>query len=441
MCPHQHPAESEKKAELRMNTNKEVTHMNKNELPHNSNNLIKHISNTQSLNCIGYKEIQECNYTYNKKRTHEYVYQQERHEYDRESGQNKIIILNNQYINRRTKILEQRRQRMERQKRKVMIHTPQVCTKYNNHYPPSNINIKHYLHDLKRRYKDRRINTIHTESQVLKDNIPKDLTIINMGIHNLTSNNFTGNELYLLSLGLKFKLPFNFVHDDNHILKCFDKYCDQIRLVKKAKLTNANTNTLNLCNKLNLLISHWHNKPTHNNHNYKLLGIQYFPLQNYIKTSRYKLKYLLKSNPKINFRHNTSHLYLLRLYRSINTLKANRSIIIKPTDKNLGIAIINIADYKKAGLNKLAGVNYLKIDEFNMDEIVKDLIKKLLKLQIISTNIDINNIDYSLPMNWSQFCFDPQYERAARLIMFYFSHPDLLKLCRLYLTPKVHKYP
>ena len=132
-----------------------------------------------------------------------------------------------------------------------------------------------------------------------------------MGIHNLTSNNFTGNELYLLSLGLKFKLPFNFVHDDNHILKCFDKYCDQIRLVKKDKLTYANTNTLNLCNKLKMLIAQWHNKPKHNNHNYKLAGIQYIPLKNYIKTSRYKLKHLLKSNPQINFRHNTSHLYLL----------------------------------------------------------------------------------------------------------------------------------
>ena len=44
-------------------------------------------------------------------------------------------------------------------------------------------------------------------------------------------------------------------------------------------------------------------------------------------------------------------------------------------------------------------------------------------------------------MNWTQFSFDPQYERAAHLIMYYFSHPDLLKLCRLYLTPKVHKIP
>ena len=107
MCPHQHPAEAEKKAELRMNTNKEVTHINKNELPHNSNNLINHIFNPKSLNCTGCKEIQESNCTCNKKRIYEYVYQQERYKYDRESRQNKIIILNNQYINRRTEILEQ----------------------------------------------------------------------------------------------------------------------------------------------------------------------------------------------------------------------------------------------------------------------------------------------------------------------------------------------
>ena len=190
-----------------------------------------------------------------------------------------------------------------------------------------------------------------------------------------------------------------------------------------------------------MLITKLHNNSKHCINKHILAGTQGIPLENYIKTSKHKLKKLLIANPTTMYGHNKSYLYLIKLYRSINTLKANRSIIIKPTDKNLGIAIINIADYKKAGYNKLDSANYLKINDFNMDEIVKDLIRRLLKLQILSTNININNLDYSLPMNWTQFSFDLQYERAAHLIMYYFSHPDLLKLCRLYLTPKVHKIP
>ena len=188
-----------------------------------------------------------------------------------------------------------------------------------------------------------------------------------MGIHNLTQQEFTGNELYLLSLGLKFKLPFTYVHNDSYILNCYDNYCNKLRVIKKAKVTNSNDYTLDLCSKLKMLISKWHNRPIRKTNNKKLLGTHSIPIEYYINTKRNKLKNLLKSNPISKFRHNTSQLYLLKLYRSINTLKSNRSIIIKPTDKNLGIAIINIADYKKAGFKKLEGMNYLKIEEFNLD--------------------------------------------------------------------------
>ena len=40
LCPHQHPAEAEKKVEMKLNNNKEVTHDNINNIP-NYNSISK----------------------------------------------------------------------------------------------------------------------------------------------------------------------------------------------------------------------------------------------------------------------------------------------------------------------------------------------------------------------------------------------------------------
>ena len=84
MCQHQHPAEAEKKAESRMNYNKEVIYITNNILPHHYNNITNHICDPKSHNCTRCKENQESNCTCNNKRIYEYIYHQERHEYDRE---------------------------------------------------------------------------------------------------------------------------------------------------------------------------------------------------------------------------------------------------------------------------------------------------------------------------------------------------------------------
>ena len=49
-------------------------------------------------------------------------------------------------------------------------------------------------------------------------------------------------------------------------------------------------------------------------------------------------------------------------------------------------------------------------------------------------------IKYTLPMDWTQFN-ENQYTPLLKLLLFYFDHPDMIRICRLYLLPKIHKHP
>ena len=173
---------------------------------------------------------------------------------------------------------------MEREELQIISQPPQVAN-YNNDNLNNNINIKHYGLHLRTNIK-----RLYTKRQAEVNQTPKGLNIINMGIHNLTQYTFTGNELYLLSLGLKFKLPFHHVCKDHDILNCFDIYCNKLKNIKKAKITNAHDNKLGLCNKLTSLITKWHKNSIHKVNTSDLVGIHGIPLKHYIKKCRYKLK-------------------------------------------------------------------------------------------------------------------------------------------------------
>ena len=49
-------------------------------------------------------------------------------------------------------------------------------------------------------------------------------------------------------------------------------------------------------------------------------------------------------------------------------------------------------------------------------------------------------IDYTMPINWTQFT-DNQYTPLMKILLFYVDHPDMIRICRLYLLPKIHKEP
>ena len=45
-----------------------------------------------------------------------------------------------------------------------------------------------------------------------------------------------------------------------------------------------------------------------------------------------------------------------------------------------------------------------------------------------------------MPMDWSQFK-ENAYTPLTKLLLFYFDHPDIIKICRFYILPKMHKDP
>ena len=49
-------------------------------------------------------------------------------------------------------------------------------------------------------------------------------------------------------------------------------------------------------------------------------------------------------------------------------------------------------------------------------------------------------INYMFPIDWTQF-IENQYTPLIKLLLFYFDHPEMIKICRLYLLPKIHKSP
>jgi hypothetical protein len=45
-----------------------------------------------------------------------------------------------------------------------------------------------------------------------------------------------------------------------------------------------------------------------------------------------------------------------------------------------------------------------------------------------------------MPIDWSQFK-ENAYTPLTKLLLFYFDHPDIIKICRFYILPKMHKDP
>ena len=43
-------------------------------------------------------------------------------------------------------------------------------------------------------------------------------------------------------------------------------------------------------------------------------------------------------------------------------------------------------------------------------------------------------------MNWTQF-IENSYTPLMKILLFYFDHPEMIRICRLYLLPKIHKSP
>ena len=134
-----------------MNNNKEVNHdntiniTNNNSLNNTTNVYTNAICNITSTNDIGqYKEDKESICSNTKKRLSECLYLQQEQQYGRQNRESTPILYNNASIQRRSQILEQRRQRMERKKYQITKQLYKVFYNTDKSQKVSNINIKRY---------------------------------------------------------------------------------------------------------------------------------------------------------------------------------------------------------------------------------------------------------------------------------------------------------
>ena len=79
-------------------------------------------------------------------------------------------------------------------------------------------------------------------------------------------------------------------------------------------------------------------------------------MERYLTECKYKISIMLQQNPIHKYKQR-NHI----TQRTINNIKKKHNIVIKPTDKNLGIAAIDKSTYIQEGYNKLNSDNYIKI--------------------------------------------------------------------------------
>ena len=89
--------------------------------------------------------------------------------------------------------------------------------------------------------------------------------------------------------------------------------------------------------------------------------------------------------------------------------------------------------YTAAGEDKLKNTNnYRQIEtDIPYKNILGDLIDILLESKMLKLKDDKSPIDYTMPINWTQFT-DTQYTPPLKILLFYFDHPDMIRICRLY---------
>ena len=98
--------------------------------------------------------------------------------------------------------------------------------------------------------------------------------------------------------------------------------------------------------------------------------------------------------------------------------------------------------YIKAGEDKLKKTNNYQLvkTEIPYEPILKEVIDIFIEAKMLNVKDATIVMKYTLPMDWTQFN-ENQYTPLLKLLLFYFDHPDMIRICRLYLLPKIHKHP
>ena len=104
--------------------------------------------------------------------------------------------------------------------------------------------------------------------------------------------------------------------------------------------------------------------------------------------------------------------------------------------------IIDTKTYITAGEDKLTKTNnYQRIElEIPYTNILKEILDILIEGKLLIPKNPNVNIKDTMPLDWNQF-EETTYTPLVKLLLFYFDRPDNIRICRLYLLPKIHKDP
>ena len=157
--------------------------------------------------------------------------------------------------------------------------------------------------------------------------------ITNFGITNLSTRVLTENEKILLSCGLKFCLIPNNIKKDK-LINSFELFVRRLRIRKQfINITTDNNQLLRVSNPSFI--------PTKASN----------CLETYIASRREELLKLIAINSKTpSIKHNGL------IHKILANLKSDDSIIIRNTDKNLGVVVMDRLEYEREVLYHLIDV-------------------------------------------------------------------------------------
>lgn len=214
----------------------------------------------------------------------------------------------------------------------------------------------------------------------------------NLQIHNLSNEELTPKELYLLGLGLKY-IPKPIDTTNDEFLSAFQEWKRRI-IVKNyfEKRPNLSKD------------QEVYDKDLHVNTNW-IPDFTPLQLDKFFKETLEKLKFYLDQNPRNN--------KFSKLFKTVKTILQKKNLIIKPSDKNLGICLVTKEWYFNECMRQLNSPHY-KVQNFDSLLLWNNL-KSILSNKYFASNTRIKDF-----------------------IKYY---ADNAKLPSFYITIKVHKSP
>jgi len=239
----------------------------------------------------------------------------------------------------------------------------------------------------------------------------------NLSFHNLTTNwTPTHNQKLLLGLGLNHIFPKP-LHSHSTILREFDNFSQH--LYKRVNSTISFTTQQTIPSHQDNVTRAFHRLkntyPSNNSIPTNTNNPIFAPIKSYLSQVKIRLHdKLLSTNTNPSFTKKQTHSFLYFKYQhhliintTINSLKNNKSITIKPTDKNLGLCVMDSTWYHNQCLAHLQDTSTYQAIQFPTDS--SWLLQKFLPL--------INTLSQHKKLYASTPNSNPQLSSLAKFLL------------------------